>query len=191
MKDSAAIDNDFLSRIFEVEKDGLYSILCNFFNDLGVKPIVHEFVWEKEVLKSTKENVTLTQLIEEDKLSIINFSLIADSAAKLQYYKAAFMQVYKEFKGVTLTEEDALIWKYKSSYGEVHSSIMCVMINCGIFLSDDGHSKVLSGIIKDKYMKNIVVYNRDEACKHIREEESHMSNRKALHAIAHSQPSFS
>lgn len=162
---TAVIDNDFVSHLIETHLDDnhLAELLKIIFSELGISIVMHPLVYEYELLKETPR---ITMLFDRDILNKVEFGDIhQDDPVKKAYYAFLVANLYRDLRGepLPLSEEDIFTrWLRRVSLGEVHSVAMCLTCGCGIFLSDDGDSKALQNLIKDKALGNVCVYNRKE-----------------------------
>lgn len=106
------------------------------------------------------------------------------------YYILIARELYKALTGKTLNVDgdDVLShWIYNSSLGEVHSLAMCLVCNCGIFLSDDKGSKKLQEYIRrsigHRFLVKLNVYNRTEF---LEERFQNISSRVERRSLTHS-----
>ena len=187
---TAAIDNDFTGHLVEahLDDDHLAELLKVIFSELGLSIVMHPLVYEYELLK---EKPRITMLFDRGIVNKAEFTDIhQDDPIKKSYYAFLVANLYRDLRGepLPLSGEDIFTrWLRRVSLGEVHSVAMCLICGCGIFLSDDGDSKVLQNFIKDKALGNVNVYNRKELVDvHLKQGQTKIP-RKERHSLAHSK----
>lgn len=189
----AVIDNDFIEHLLQTdwpdEDGGIASLVKDFFQDLQLKPIMHELVYEYELMDvSTPQEIKDTAGDFFDTGVVVKKDICAflpDCTAK-RYYEKVFREIYHDFKGDVPIGDILGEWKRKCSLGEVHSTTMCVILECDVFLSDDDDSCKLQRIVKEKFSFDIQVQNRRAACDAIRKRgEKTLLNKKKRRALAH------
>lgn len=187
---TAVVDNDFVNHLIESKLDNakLVAVLNIVFSDLGLTAVMHPLVYEKELLHD-RDRVKL--LFQEAVLHKAEFAdIFQNDAGKKAYYIFLVTQLYRALTGKVLpvSGDDVLtFWVRKNSLGEVHSVAMCLVCGSGIFLSDDGDSKVLKAHVDRMAIGKINVFNRDEFIqKHMLEGEtklSRMEKRSLTHSL--------
>lgn len=162
---TAVVDNDFISHIIEthIMDDALISALRAVFSKLDLTAVVHPLVHKNEVQQDKRRFLLL---IQENILHIADFSdiFLGDSERKA-YYLFLVQELYRHLKGSPLPVDDEAIltyWVRQQSLGEIHSISMCLVCGSGIFLSDDGDSKILERYVKQMAIGAIVIYKRKE-----------------------------
>ena len=187
---TAAIDNDFIGHLVEahLDDDRLTCLLNIIFSELSLSIVMHPLVYEHELLK---DKPRITMLFNQ---GIVNKAEFADihqnDPVKKSYYAFLVENLYRDLRGepLPLSGEDIFTrWLRRVSLGEVHSVAMCLTCGCGIFLSDDGDSKILQNIIKDKAIGNVCIYNRKELVDvHLERGKTKLSRKERL-SLAHSK----
>ena len=162
---TAVVDNDFVNHLAEsrIADDILVSVMTTAFSDLGVNATMHPLVYTKEVMHDNKRVSLLFQnkVIEKAEFS----DIFSGSSAKKSYYLLLVSELYHSFTGDKLgaTGEDILsYWVRQQSLGELHSLAMCLLCQCGMFLSDDNDSKKIGRLIEQKSLGKVIIYNRRE-----------------------------
>lgn len=192
MYSEAAIDNDFVMHLAEIDnwkQSELENVINTVFSETQVFPIMHELVYKHELdggAESKYKSVAL-DFFAHGVMNIKRIDEFLDTEDKKIYYGYVFKEIYNDLKGcVPIDITDVLQeWKSSSSFGETHTAAMCVIIGCGIFLSDDNDSKELQGILKDKLAFDMKVYNRDEICGQIASSGKGIINKKTRNIIKH------
>ena len=192
MQTEAAIDNDFVMHLAEIDnwsKEEHLNYVRLMFEELGVSPIMHELVYANELYGGPDTWVKTKALLffENDNIKQKMLDSIADSQAKRNYYKMIFEEIYRDFRGELSPEIQDVFkdWKSNSSLGETHTVVMCFMLECGIFLSDDNDAKRMALIINRKRSFDLKVYNRREACERIMEIGSAQLNKETRRRLSH------
>ena len=183
---TAAIDNDFLAHALEIRKppDEVVRILSAVFRDLKVFPIMHPLVYDKEAQKGKP----LIRQIFAQVIRVLSFEDIHENDPnKMQYYEFLVCELYNKLFGLPLNLKNCDVytyWRRQSSLGEIHSLAMCLLCNCGIFLSDDEDSKRLQRIVEQCFASHITVYDRQEVREAISARE-HSVSRLDLRLFSH------
>lgn len=183
---SVAIDNDFLQKALEMqrEEERIIYILSKLFQCIGHNPVIHPLVFQKEVMhNSITEKLFAQQIIGTPTWEEIH----QNNEAKIQYYTYMLLELYNKFWGVPLDLGKSTVftyWKREKSLGEIHSLAMCLLCNCGMFLSDDDDSQRISKLIESYFNKKIVVYTRENVSDIARNNGIELS-RSDLRSFAH------
>lgn len=187
---TAAIDNDFTGHLVEahLDDDRLVYLLNTIFSELGLSAVMHPLIYEYELLKDKPRIAMLFNLGIVNKAEFVDIH--QNDPVKKSYYAFLVQNLYRDLNGesLSLSGEDIFTeWKSRSSLGEIHSVAMCLICDCGIFLSDDGDSKILQNLIQDKALGNICVYNRKELIDvHLENGETKLPRKDRL-SLAHSK----
>lgn len=184
----AAVDNDFVSKIVEcdMEDTELFPLIESILSELNLSAVMHPLVFEKElVLQKDRTRLFFEkQIIHKTEFT----EMFQSDIGKKQYYFYLVQFLYPKLMGKSLPvygEGILTYWKCGENLGEVHSVSMCMTCGYGIFLSDDGHSKVLQRILTNNSIGEIEVYNRKELVdKHIQEGKTRIPRDKRRQ-IAH------
>ena len=187
---TAVIDNDFTGHLAEAHltDEILAERLNTIFSELGLSIVMHPLVYEHELLKDAPR---IAMLFDRNILNKAEFvDIHQNDPGKKAYYTFLMTNLYRDLRGEALPLSGEKIftgWKKGASLGEVHSVVMCLICGCGIFLSDDGDSKVLQNLIKDKALGNVNVYNRRELVDVHLEQGKTKIPRKERQSLAHSR----
>ena len=174
MVKEVAIDNDFVNHLVEIdyEQDALEKLLLNYFGELSYLPIMHELVFQHEVINGadTNNKIRVIACFEKgifDRKRLDTFLYTSD---RRDYYISVFEELYRDFKGLLPMPKDSILnsWHSNCSFGEVHTISMCCLLECDVFLSDDSDSKRLATILEDKFAFSINVYNRSDTVEEIK-----------------------
>lgn len=170
---TAAIDNDFINHVFEsnLEDDKIVRMLTTVFAELGLTPVMHPLVYDKELMK---DKTQIINLFQQGVVYKVTFGdIFQNTPAKEAYYSYLVKELYHYITGTSFpgtTDSVLTFWKTQHSMGEIHSISMCLVCGCGIFLSDDGDSKKIQSYVIRKSLGKIDVYNRTELIdKHLNE----------------------
>lgn len=186
---TAAIDNDFINHLVETKFDDekLVAVLSIVFSELNLSAIMHPLVYEKELLK---DNARIKLLFGSNVVSNVSFDdILQNDAARKDYYIYLVTELYRSLNGDELPaigEDVFAYWAHKKSLGEIHSIAMCLICECGVFLSDDKDSKALKRYVERSSIGKVDVYNREEFINKHMQEGITKINRKARQALAHS-----
>ena len=162
---TAIVDNDFVNHVVEsrLGEERIVQLLCLILNELGLQAVVHPLVYEKEMMLDNKLTI---RLFSEKILNKAEFSdVFSKGEAARAYYTFLVKEFYFSLTGKQFPVEDDRVlcyWVRRTSLGEIHSLAMCLVCECGIFLSDDGDSKKLMDFIKRKALGAVTVYSRGE-----------------------------
>lgn len=186
----AAVDTDFINHLLEsrtTEDIGLY--LVKVLTDLNLTAIMHPLVYQHEL---NKANEKINKLFADRVILKVEFANILPDEEARDYYiylvKELLFSILGDASISEYTPDDIFNkWKYKSNYGEVHTISMCLIISCGIFLSDDDDSKYLKRVIEEKNLGQIIVYNREELLRKHTEEAETPIPRKERNRMSHSR----
>lgn len=162
---TAVVDNDFINHLVEskLEDSRLISVLNIVFSDLELSAVMHPLVYEHEVMHDHNR----TKLLFDQKVvhAATFEDLFQGDSNKQSYYTFLVTQLYRKLTGNVLPVSGNAVLRYwvrKNSLGEVHSLSMCLICQCGIFLSDDSDSKRLKKYIDQMSLGKVAVYNRTE-----------------------------
>ena len=186
----AAVDTDFINHVLESRTTNDVSMyLAKVLTDLGLSAIMHPLVYENEL---DKNSIKINKLFEDKIISKVEFNQILPNEAAREYYiflvKELLFVLLGDHSISEYTAHDIFdVWKRKSSYGEVHTISMCLIMECGIFLSDDADSMKLKCIIEERKLGEIQVYNRREIIKKHTEEAEIQIPRKERIKITHTR----
>lgn len=135
----AVIDADFFRNITEYERGN--DLFLKVMDELGMKPIMHEFVANTEL----KENKYLEELKDTGKISIVSYEeyLRAEDRAEYEEY---FIEAYESINYFDFPKGSD-IYEYADkdeSLGEIRSLYMANKMGYIYFMSDDGGAKALA-----------------------------------------------
>lgn len=134
----AVIDADFFRKLTEHE-NGI-GLFLRVMDDLGMDPIMHEYVAETEL----KDNVYLQKLLNMGKLSIVHYGDYLKEEDHDEYEKY-FRAAYEKINYFDFPEED--IYQYAArgeSLGEIRSLYMARKRGYIYFMSDDAGARTLA-----------------------------------------------
>ena len=133
------IDADFFINITEYERGtGLF---LKVMDDLGLEPVMHEFVANTEL----KGNLYLQQLLDKGLVSIVSYKDYLKEEDKAEYAEY-FMRAYEKVNCRDFSPKDD-IYDYADqdeSLGEIRSLYMARKLGYIYFMSDDADAKMLA-----------------------------------------------
>lgn len=162
---AAVFDTDFTNHICETNLDikKIVEILYKLLETMGLQGIMHPLVYEKELIDPSD---CARKLFEENIIMVPSFDEIfqQNSDKKTYYCDVLIPHLYKQMNGKTLPNGWDVLndWIAKQNLGEIHSISMCLICECGIFLSDDSDAKILRNLIHEQMPNSIKIYNRAE-----------------------------
>ena len=178
-----------LAEIDNWTQEKLASTTKLMFDELKVKPVMHELVYEKELKTGASVSSTMDPFLFFDRGIITQKEIkdIADSASKKKYYETVFKEIYRDFKGdlPDCIRNIFTDWVAHASLGETHTVVMCFVVGCDIFLSDDGDAKALAKIIHKKKAFDIEVHNREGVLEKIKAMGSTAINKSDRRVLKH------
>ena len=133
------IDADFFINITEYEHG--ITLFLRVLNDLGMKPIMHEFVANVEL----KGNVYLQQLLDAGIVSVVSYRDYLEEEDKEEYAEY-FAEAYERINHFDFAETGD-IYEYADkdeSLGEIRSLYMARKMGYIYFMSDDADAKTLA-----------------------------------------------
>lgn len=133
------IDADFFINITEYEH-GL-DLFLKVMDDLGLKPVMHEFVANTEL----KGNIYLQQLLDKGIVSIVSYKDYLEEVDREEYTEY-FMKAYEKVNRRDFPKTDD-IYEYADqdeSLGEIRSLYMARKLGYIYFMSDDADAKMLA-----------------------------------------------
>ena len=184
---SAVVDNDFAGHLADSKLNDarLIELLNIAFSKSELTAVMHPLVYEKELLKTNRRIMLLFQALIFQKAEFND--IFQNDSGKRTYYILMVKELYKALTGKVLDASGDKVlshWVRKSSLGEVHSLSMCLVCNCGIFLSDDSDSKKIQDYIENKVLVKLNVYDRTEFLDERLQDEASRSERRSLTHIA-------
>ncbi len=134
----AVIDADFFRKLTEYEKG--IKLFLHIMDDLGMEPVMHEFVADTEL----KENVYLKELLIAGKVLIVHHEDYLEEDR--EEYKRYFLEAYERINHFDFPEGED-IYQYAEcgeSLGEIRSLYMARKKGYIYFMSDDADAKTLA-----------------------------------------------
>lgn len=168
---TAVVDTDFLLKLSESNLSynkqasiaKIIEVVEAILSDLDLNMVMHPLVYENELISP---NECVCKLFDKKLIEKASFDDILQSdSGKTEYYTYLVMELYHHIHGAPFPfdENDVLCkWCAGKSLGEIHSLSMCLVCECGLFLSDDEDSKKIEVIIRDKFGGCVKVYKRKE-----------------------------
>lgn len=147
---TAIVDNDFINHLAgsRIADDLLVCSLLVIFNSLSLVAAIHPLVYDKELFPQTDR---IKLLFQKEVIRRLTFDdAFEQDSDKETYYCYLVAELYSYLNGYSLPvagREVLNYWKRRESLGEVHSLSLCLVCDCGIFLSDDSDSKRLAEYI--------------------------------------------
>lgn len=135
----AVIDADFFRHITEYERG--IKLFLQVMDDLGMEPVMHEFVAGVEL----KGNTYLQQLIDTGNISVVSYKDYLKEEDKLEY-EEYFLDAYERINHLDFSKRSD-IYQYADqgeSLGEIRSLYMAKKMGCIYFMSDDADAKYLA-----------------------------------------------
>lgn len=176
--EKAILDNDIIEVFDNIKKDK-NEIFKTFFTDFDKEPQINEFVYEHEALLSKP---FINSLLCEGSLNLIKHdSYITNINEAL--YKQNFKALYFLLNGKTIDDDKIFQKGSKENKGEIHSILCAHYLQIAIFMSNDGHSRMLLNRLKSN-RNNLKIYRMFDGCKEIATKEDCMIKKRQLDAIA-------
>ena len=137
----AVIDADFYIKMTEYACDDS-KLFLQLMRDLGVKPVMHEFVANVEL----NDNPYIIELLDSGAIEIRNYENYLKTDKDKQDYKAYFLDAYERMNCFDFPKgEDIYTYDTKDeSLGEIRSIYMAKKLGYGYFMTDDGGAKRLA-----------------------------------------------
>ena len=185
---TAIVDNDFINHLAgsRIADDLLVCSLLDIFNSLSVAAAIHPLVYDKELFPQTDR---IKLLFQKEVIRRLTFDdAFEQDSDKETYYCYLVAELYSYLNGYSLPvagREVLNYWKRRESLGEVHSLSLCLVCDCGIFLSDDSDSKRLAEYIIRKSLGTVCVYNRKELIDKSINEAATQIPRKIRQSLGH------
>ena len=135
------VDTDFMNYMIR-GKDGIDYYFNKIVNDLNLEPVVHEFLYSKEMMA----NPLVSKLVKEGKLTVIKYE---DFLSDIDdpYYGGLFADLYKYCNGRSLQYGKSNFRTYQESeanLGEIHSVILALYTGYPLFFSNDNGAKTMA-----------------------------------------------
>lgn len=185
---TAIVDNDFINHLAgsRIADDLLVCSLLDIFNSLSLVAAIHPLVYDKELFPQTDR---IKLLFQKEVIRRLTFDdAFEQDSDKETYYCYLVAELYSYLNGYSLPvagREVLNYWKRRESLGEVHSLSLCLVCDCGIFLSDDSDSKRLAEYIIRKSLGTVCVYNRKELIDKSINETATQIPRKIRQSLGH------
>ena len=123
-------------------KDGLDYYFNKIINDLNLEPVVHEFLYDKEMMG----NPLVSKLVKEGLLTVIKYEDFLDDIDD-PYYRDLFADLYKYCNERPLHYGKTTFRTYQESkvnLGEIHSVILALYTGYPLFFSNDNGAKTMA-----------------------------------------------
>lgn len=130
-----AIDTDFFKKFTEDNPGG--ELFMSVMEDLGLKPIMHKYVYEEELIGDS----TIKKLVMAGKVKIYNDEdYLSDDRRS---YESMFKMAYESFNGELFDErKDIYTFRHaKRNLGEIRTALMALYMGIDIMMSDDKAAK--------------------------------------------------
>lgn len=154
-----AIDANFFINITEYEHGT--DLFLKVMGDLGLKPVMHEFVANTEL----KGNTYLQQLLDKGIVSVVSYRDYLKEEDKAEYAEY-FTKAYERVNHLDFSKTDD-IYEYADqdeSLGEIRSLYMARKLEYIYFMSDDADAKMLAknffsskNVVKVKSLFDVLV----------------------------------
>lgn len=157
-KKKVIVDTDFMNYMVRA-KDGKDDYFEKIVHDLELEPVVHEFLYEKEMMA----NPLVKKLVAEGKLTVIKYDDFLEEE-DASYYSKLFSDLYNYCNERKITHNRFDYRTYQeagANLGEIHSVILALFTGYPLFFSNDNGAKTMARtkINTDKYslqVKNIM-----------------------------------
>ena len=185
---SAVVDNDFIGHISEakISDSELISALHTAFSNASLTGVVHPLVFNNEVQQN---NPRVKLLFANKLLYVASFDDIFQcSTVKKRYYIKLVKDFFHWLTGESFPVVDGGVltyWVRRKSLGEVHSTAMCIICGCGIFLSDDQDSVSLANHIRTSLIGDIQIYDRKQFFDGCVADGQNLLPRKIVRSLTH------
>lgn len=139
-RETVILDTDFMNYMIRANdiKDKTY-FFNKIINDLKVDPVIHEFLYEKEMM----DNPLVKKLVDEGVIRVIKYEDFLEDLND-SYYSKLFSDLYKCCNGRELDYGNSDFSTYQESeanLGEIHSVILAMYTGYTLFFSNDNGSK--------------------------------------------------
>ena len=153
MPSGAVLDADIVRSILGISKDSITSeydavaIFKKIMNGLDKTPIIHEYVYQNElILLGPNVKTTLQSLVSEGYIKIVGFKdhikNFGNNSIETQLYIGQFSKLRNSCKMELVPEGMDIFKKAKGwSFGEIHSYLMAVSLGYEFFYSNDCETK--------------------------------------------------
>lgn len=147
MENYVALDSDFLNFLLDSEKvmtannvESAKSFFKSIFISLDLKPILHKFLYEQELLT----NELVKDLVKDNFIRLISYD---DFIKNERLFFVEFRDFYKSMNGVAFSESDESIFDFCQAHknlGEIHTVLMAKELKIPCFFSNDHGAKFLA-----------------------------------------------
>lgn len=161
-KTKAVIDADFYIKLTEYAQDKR-KLFCWVMADLNVRPVMHKYVADVELKKST----SLQELIAGGAIDIVDYDAYIDREND-ENYREYFKLAYEKMNRYDFPENQD-IYTYHcidENLGEIRSIYMAMRMNCMYFMSDDSGARsfVKNTFTSKKRLETMSVYDALKKC---------------------------
>mgnify|MGYP003307534078 CR=1 FL=1 len=135
------VDTDFMNYMSR-GKDGIDYYFNKIVNDLNLIPVVHEFLYNKEMMG----NPLVSKLVKEGKLTVIKYEDFLEDVDD-PYYSNLFADLYRYCNERPLNYGKSNFRTYQeveANLGEIHSVILALYTGYPLFFSNDNGSKTMA-----------------------------------------------
>ena len=142
---AALIDNVFFQKFYELRDFDSELAFKEFFNQSGISPLIHPYIFEFEIIESEKKEFA-NCLISDGLLGLLDwFDFIKpDEFYSKAYYSGICASYQKLFKKPLIIPAKSTIKDFhisSNSLGEVHSIFTAKILDVPLFCSNDHDSK--------------------------------------------------
>lgn len=148
----AVIDADFYIKMTEYACDD-GKLFLQLMKDLGVQPVMHDFVANTEL----KDSPCIADMKTSGAIQIIRYEHYLKTEKDKKDYEEYFLEAYEKMNLFEFPEkEDIYTYSFKDeSLGEIRSIYMAKKLGYGYFMTDDGGAKRLA----NSFLRNPIVLN--------------------------------
>lgn len=174
-KKKVIVDTDFMNYMTR-GKDGLDYYFSRITEDLNLEPVVHEFLYQKEMMA----NPLVRKLVSENKLKVMKYEDFI-TEGDYRYYSQLFADLYKFCNGKQLNYGSRNFRTYQESeanLGEIHSVIMAMYTGYSLFLSNDNGAKTMAKTKINTAQYSLDVKNVIDVCREIAVKENSLFTKK-------------
>ena len=139
-REKVILDTDFMNYMIRANKGEKEYYFNKIVNDLNIDPVVHEFLYEKEMMG----NPLVNKLVEEGKIKVMRYQDFLKDKNDDIYYSNLFSDLYKFCNGRELQYGEQNFATYQESnanLGEIHSVILALYTGYTLFFSNDKGSR--------------------------------------------------
>ena len=139
-KEKFILDPDFMNYMIRAKGNVEY-YFNKIVNDLNVEPVIHEFLYNKEMMV----NPFVNKLVSEGKIKVIRYQDFLEDMNDT-YYAGLFSDLYKYCNGRELEYGNKNFVTYQESHanlGEIHSVILALYKGYTLLFSNDNGAKAM------------------------------------------------